>query len=113
MSTELFTVEVDTDTKRKADAVFEELGMSADSVVNLLLDHVAILRRIPEDLGRPPIPCLEDMTEDEFDAVTEEGFDEIDAGYGIPAETLEKELYVVLVKVIVGDICNTCIDSAG
>ena len=92
MSTELLTVEVDTDIKRKADAVFEELGMSAGGVVNLLLNHVAVLKRIPEDLGRPPIPCLEDMTEEEFDAMTQEALDEIEAGKGIPAETVEKEL---------------------
>ena len=80
MSTELLTVEVDTDIKRKADAVFEELGMSAGSAVNLLLNHVAVLRRIPEDLGRPPIPCLEDMTEEEFDAMIQEAVDDIEAG---------------------------------
>lgn len=80
MSTELLTVEVDTDIKRKADAVFEELGMSAGSAVNLLLNHVAVLRRIPEDLGRPPIPCLEDMTEEEFDAMIQESIDALKAG---------------------------------
>ena len=64
MSTELLTVEVDSDIKRRADAVFDELGMSAGKAVNLLLNHVAVLRRIPEDLGQPPIPCLEDMTEE-------------------------------------------------
>ncbi len=80
MSTELLTVEVDTDIKRKADAVFEELGISAGSVFNLLLNHVAVLRRIPEDLGRPPIPCLEDMTEEEFDAMIQESIDALKAG---------------------------------
>ena len=90
MSTELLTVEVDTDIKRKADAVFEELGMSAGSAVNLLLNHVAVLRRIPEDLGRPPIPCLEDMTEEEFDAMIQEAVDEIKAGKGIPAEEVRR-----------------------
>ncbi len=80
MSTELFTVEVDTDIKRKADAVFDELGISAGSVFNLLLNHVAVLKRIPEDLGRPPIPCLEDMTEEEFDAMIQEAIDDIEAG---------------------------------
>ena len=35
MSTELLTVEVDADVKRKADAVFEELGMSAGNAVLL------------------------------------------------------------------------------
>ena len=80
MSTELLTVEVDTDIKRKADAVFEELGMSAGSAVNLLLNHVAVLRRIPEDLGRPPIPCLEDMTEEDFDAMIQESIDALKAG---------------------------------
>lgn len=84
------TVEVDAELKRKADAVFKELGMSAGSAVNLLLNHVAVLRRIPEDLRRPPIPCLEDMTEDEFDAMVQEAFDQIEAGECYTAEEVRR-----------------------
>ena len=80
MSTELLTVEVDADIKRKADAVFEELGISAGNAVNLMLNHIAVQKRIPEYLGRPPIPCLEDMTEEEFDAMIQEAVDDIEAG---------------------------------
>ena len=90
MSTELFTVEVDSDIKRRADAVFEELGMSAGKAVNLLLNHVAVLKRIPKDFGQPPIPCLEDMTEEEFDKMIQEAFDEIKAGRGIPADEVRR-----------------------
>ena len=90
MSTELFTVEVDSDIKRKADAVFDELGMSAGNAVNLLLKHVAVQKRIPKDFEQPPIPCLEDMTEEEFDAMIQEAFDEIEAGEVIPAEEVRR-----------------------
>lgn len=80
MSTELLTVEVDADVKRRADAVFEEFGMSAGNAVNLMLNHIAVLRRIPEYLGQPPIPCLEDMTEEEFNAMIQKAVDDIEAG---------------------------------
>lgn len=80
MSTELLTVEVDSDVKRRADAVFEEFGMSAGNAVNLMLNHIAVQKRIPEYLGQPPIPCLEDMTEEEFDAMIQEAVDDIEAG---------------------------------
>lgn len=92
MSTELLTVEVDADVKRRADAVFEEFGMSVGNAVNLMLNHIAVQKRIPEYLGQPPIPCFEDMTEEEFNAMIQESFDEIKAGKGIPAEIVEKEL---------------------
>ena len=90
MSTELLTVEVDSDIKRRADAVFNELGMSAGNAVNLLLNHVAVQKRIPKDFEQPPIPCLEDMTEEEFDAMIQEAFDEIEAGEVIPAEEVRR-----------------------
>lgn len=90
MSTELFTVEVDSDIKRRADAVFEELGMSAGNAVNILLNHVAVHRRMPKDFGQPPIPCLEDMTEEEFDSMIQEAFNEIEAGKVIPAEEVRR-----------------------
>ena len=80
MSTELLTVEVDTDIKRKADAVFEELGMSVGEVLNMLLKYVANFRRLPRDLMKPPVPCLEDMTEEDFDAMIQESIDALKAG---------------------------------
>lgn len=86
-------IEVDPELKRKADEVLKESGISLSGTVNCLLNYVVSSRKIPEDLKRPPIPCIDDLTEDELDELFLEGLAEIEAGNGIPAEVLEKELH--------------------
>ena len=96
MSTAVFDVdsviEVEPGLKRKAGVVLEQLGMSLTSTVNLLLDHVAVRRRLPDDLSRPPIPCLDEMTEEEFDAMIQESFRAIDEGRTYTVEEVRKML---------------------
>ena len=77
---ELSVIEVDPELRKRADKVFEELGTSASGTVNSLLKYVVISRRLPEYLKRPPIPCIDDMTEDELDALIEEGMNDVKAG---------------------------------
>ena len=92
MSTAAY-VEVDAKLKGEADDVLGQLGTSVNSAVDLFLNFVVERKKIPEDLKRPPIPCLDDMTEDELDRIFLEGIAEIKAGRGIPAEVVEKELH--------------------
>ena len=80
VSDALLVVEVDPELRRKADAVFERLGTSAGGTINSLLSYVVISNRLPEDLKRPPIPCIDDMTEEELDAFIEEGVNDVKAG---------------------------------
>ena len=96
MSTAVFDVdsviEVEPSLKRQAEIVLEELGMSLTGTVNLLLDHVAVRRKLPYDLNMPPIPCIDDMTEEEFDAMIQESFKAIKEGRTYTPEEVRKIL---------------------
>ncbi|MBQ3764382.1 MAG: type II toxin-antitoxin system RelB/DinJ family antitoxin [Synergistaceae bacterium] len=92
MSTAVLEIEVDADLKERAEVVFEELGTSTSRIVNLLLNHVAVLKKIPENLGVPPVPCIDDMTEEELDEIFLDGIREIEGEQGIPSEIVEEEL---------------------
>ncbi|MBQ7268141.1 MAG: type II toxin-antitoxin system RelB/DinJ family antitoxin, partial [Synergistaceae bacterium] len=82
----------DADLKERAEVVFEELGTSTSRIVNLLLNHVAVLKKIPENLGVPPVPCVDDMTEDEFDAMIDEAMESVKSGRTVSAEELREEM---------------------
>ncbi|MBQ6113329.1 MAG: type II toxin-antitoxin system RelB/DinJ family antitoxin [Synergistaceae bacterium] len=92
MSTAVLEIEVDADLKERAEVVFEELGTSTSRIVNLLLNHVAVLKKIPENLGVPPVPCIDDMTEDEFDAMIDEAMESVKSGRTVSAEELREEM---------------------
>ena len=92
MSTAVLEIEVDADLKERAEVVFEELGTSTSRIVNLLLNHVAVLKKIPENLGVPPVPCVDDMTEDEFDAMIDEAMESVKSGRTVSAEELREEM---------------------
>lgn len=86
-------IEVEPELKKRADVVFNQLGMSASKAVNLLLNYVVSLKRMPEDLGRPSIPCIDDITEDELDDLFQQGIDEIEAGNFYTFDEVKKEMH--------------------
>ena len=73
-------VEVDAKLKSEADNVLSQLGTSVNHVVDLLLSFVVERKKIPDDLKRPPISCIDDITEEELDEIFLEGIAEIKAG---------------------------------
>ncbi len=85
-------IEVEPELKKNADIVLNELGMSVKGAVDLFLRNVTSRRKLPEELKRPPIPCIDDMTEEEFDALIQETFDDIEAGRCYSLEEVEKEM---------------------
>lgn len=59
------TVRVDEDTKRKASAIAEDLGLDLSSVTRAFYRQIVRERRIPLDLSCSPLP------EETVDALTE------------------------------------------
>ena len=86
-------IEVEPELKKKADVVLNELGMSVKGAVDLFLRNVTSRKKLPEELSRPPIPCLDDLTEEEFDAMIQEAFDDIEAGRTYTIEEVRREMH--------------------
>ena len=85
-------VEIDAEIKQEAEAVLKQLGFSLSRAVNLFLSFVIARKKLPEVLNRPFIPSLDDMTKEEFDALIQEAFDDIDAGRYYTVEEVRKEI---------------------
>ena len=73
-------IQVEPELGSQAEAVFKQLGTSMNEVVDSVLRYVVVRKRLPEDLSIPPIPCIDDMTDEEFDALIEESFKAVDEG---------------------------------
>ena len=86
-------IQVEPELGRQAEKVLEQLGTSMNDVMNVFLRYVVARKKLPNDLNNPPVPCINDMTEDELDAFIQEGMDDIDSGRVISAEAVELEMY--------------------
>ena len=80
-------VRVDEDLKRRAEYIFNELGMNLSTAMNLFLRSVVRCGGIPFELKLFAKPrSLEDMSETEFNMRMGKAFDDAAAGKGRPAE---------------------------
>lgn len=84
-------IQIEPELGAQAEAILNRLGTSISEVTNMVLRYVVARKKLPEDL-RPPIPCLDDMTEEEFDAMIAKGFEDIEAGRCLTIEEVKKAL---------------------
>jgi DNA-damage-inducible protein J len=63
MSTEPTSLRLDTDAKKMAYAIFEQVGLKPTQAINLFLRQVALHGGIPFDIKVPNADTLEAMAE--------------------------------------------------
>ena len=75
-------VRVDPELITKAEDVLSNKGFSYSKAVELFTKNIIRNGLRLEAIGydKPPVPCLEDLTEEEFDAMIQEAVDEIERG---------------------------------
>ena len=89
---EIEYIPVDAKLKREAESVLSQIGMSYAQAVDILARRIIFRQKFPEDLEQPPIPCIEDMTEEELDMHIQRAFDEIEAGKYHTAEEVRQKM---------------------
>lgn len=82
MSTAVF--EIEQELVDKAEDILSEIGMSYPDAVKLFTKQIIVRNAFPIELramDRPPVPCIDDMTDEELDDLIQEALDEIEAGH--------------------------------
>ena len=76
-------VRVDEDLKRKAEHIFNELGMNLSTAMNLFLRCAVRYGGIPFDLRLPVKPrSINDLSDVDFNNKIEKAFNDAEAGKG-------------------------------
>ena len=86
-------IEIEDGLKNSAEEILNKLGLSLSEAFSLLLHQVTLRRSFPVELKVPdnfPVPCLDDLTDEEFDAMIQEAFDDIEAGRTYTIEEVRK-----------------------
>ena len=85
-------LQVEPVLRMQADAVLSQYGMTVSRAVGLLLNYIVSRKKLPDALIMPPIPCLDDMTDEEFDEIVQAGFDDITEGRTYTSEEVREML---------------------
>ena len=84
--------------KKEAEDILEQLGVPMSVVVDALYRQIILCNGVPEDMWNFDYgdKDVEDMTKEEFDAMLQEGYDEMLRGEYIDAEEAFDDLEEML-----------------
>ena len=85
-------VRVEPELRKKAEEVVNHFGFSLHDAVNLFLRRVTLSNGLPVDLVAPRPRCLEDMSEEEFDALVQEALDDVETGRTYSLEEMQERI---------------------
>ena len=85
---------VEPEIEEQAEAVLNKLGISMSEMVDMVLRQIVYQQRIPFEISlpKPPIPCLDEMTLEEFNAELQKGLDDIAAGRVVTMDEVEARM---------------------
>ncbi len=85
------TARVQPEIKKQAEAVLEKIGIPVSVLIDTLYRQIIMTGSVPYSLSVPKIPTLDSMSEEQFDAMMQKGYDEAKAGIGLPvSEAFDK-----------------------
>ena len=95
-------VKVDPELRKKANNILlKECGISANTAANLLFQYITVNEKLPSDLlDEIPINVICGMTEEEFNAAIQRGFDDLEAGRFYSIDEAERILEEELNEII-------------
>ena len=94
MKTASVHVRIKEDTKKRAEAILEELGISKSVAIEMFYRQIILNKGIPFDVAiqnasRPH----EELTKEEFDKMMKVAIKQVEKGQTTPVEEVFEELY--------------------
>ena len=94
MKTASVHVRIKEDTKKQAEAILEELGISRSVAIEMFYRQIILNKGIPFELVIPTAPkSREELTKEEFDKMMKLAIEQVEKGQTTPVEEVFEELY--------------------
>jgi len=92
-TTSIYT-RVEPELKKQAETILEQLGIPMSNAVGLFLRQIVLQRGIPFEMKLPQRKPLSygSLTEEEFNAEMEKGFDDLNAGRVVSSKQVREEI---------------------
>ena len=94
MKTASVHVRIKEDTKKQAEAILEELGISRSVAIEMFYRQIILNRGIPFDVAIPnALRSREELTKEEFDKMMNLAVEQVEKAQTTPVEEVFEELY--------------------
>ena len=80
------TARVQPEIKQQAEAILSELGLPVSVLIDTLYRQIILTGGVPYSLSIPKLPTRDTITDQQFDAMMETGYQQAKSGQGIPLE---------------------------
>ena len=87
-------IRIKEDTKKQAEAILEELGISRSVAIEMFYRQIILNKGIPFDVAIPnALRSREELTKEEFDKMMNLAVEQVEKGQTAPVEEVFDELY--------------------
>ena len=86
------TARVQPEIKQQAEAILAELGLPVSVLIDTLYRQIIMTGGIPYSLSVPKIPTRDSMTDAQFDAMMEKGYQQAKNGQTIPLDEAFRQI---------------------
>ena len=90
------TARVQPEIKAQAEAVLERIGIPVSVLIDTLYRQIIMTGGVPYSLSVPRFTTLDDMSKEQFDTMMQKGYDEAQAGSGLPTDEAFKKIREVI-----------------
>lgn len=86
------TARVQPEIKQQAEAILAELGLPVSVLIDTLYRQIILTGGIPYSLSIPQIPTRDSMTDAQFNAMMEKGYQQAKSGQTIPLDEAFRQI---------------------
>ncbi len=80
------TARVQPEIKRQAEAVLERIGLPVSVLIDTLYRQIIMTGSVPFTLAIPKLPTRDSLTDVQFSAMMETGYNQAKSGEGLPID---------------------------
>ncbi len=80
------TARVQPEIKKQAEAILEQIGLPVSVLIDTLYRQIIMTGGVPYSLTVPKLPAKDSMTDEQFSAMMEKGYQQAKNGQTVPVE---------------------------
>ena len=86
------TARIQPEIKAQAEAILDRIGIPVSVLIDTLYRQIIMTGGIPYSLSVPHVTTLDCMDKAQFDEMMQKGYDEAQAGIGLPVDEAFKKI---------------------
>ena len=80
------TARVQPEIKRQAEAVLDKIGLPVSILIDTLYRQIIMTGGVPYSLTVPKLPARDSLTDEQFNAMMEKGYNQAKSGEGLSVD---------------------------